>query len=414
MQKAVGGRPRWDRVARPVVPVMVAVALLISGCGAGAGRAPIANPGTTVPAAPTSAAPRSTPVQPASGFGVIGSTSFVTPQVGWAVVGKSCEEDVATCTTLLTTTDGGQSWRRLGNVAGLGISKIAFANLNDGYGIGTDAVYATEDGGMRWSAIAALPSPATHGLIGLAATSTDVVVAQADCAEKAQCNAIVRTSQPGSPTWVITPAPTVPLDQVIATGNTIYLRGTAPGELPATTNSDLWRSTDRGESWAHLPAPCHTHAYSTIWVAGATAGDLAAICVTAQLLPRSGGAEGITISTDGGNTYGPVLPMPSFPGYDSASLPAELALPEPRHVVDAASEGGVLTTIDKANTWKTTVPEPNGAGGAATIQPDSLQFENPTDGQFVQGGKVLWVTRDAGVTWLARSVSESYKPAGTT
>jgi len=90
--------------------------------------------------------------------------SWPDADVGWAVA-----FDEGTTTQLLVhTTDAGASWSPVPIDVGEGM-QVLFADVDDGWVIGTDGVQSTHDGGTSWSAVT-LPDAGT-GAVGVAAAN---------------------------------------------------------------------------------------------------------------------------------------------------------------------------------------------------------------------------------------------------
>src|SRR5436309_13709418 len=82
------------------------------------------------------------------------SLSWVSEEQGWILGSSSCGS--STCTTVIGTTDGGDTWRRLGTLdapltleEASGVTEIRFADGLHGWAF-EPALWATSDGGKTW------------------------------------------------------------------------------------------------------------------------------------------------------------------------------------------------------------------------------------------------------------------------
>ena len=90
------------------------------------------------------------------------SASFTSTQLGWVLGTSPCGKNL--CTSLVHTTDGGNTWRRIpappapvNSSTRTGVSELHFANDIDGYAFGGSALWVTHDGGGTGRINAHLP-----------------------------------------------------------------------------------------------------------------------------------------------------------------------------------------------------------------------------------------------------------------
>ncbi|MHB1892268.1 MAG: beta propeller repeat protein [Candidatus Dormibacteria bacterium] len=148
------------RTVRFGLPVLLALGLLMSACGATSGFSSEANAGS--PASMGSAPDRGSG---ATGFQAVALT-WVSPQQGWALgIAPGCLGQ--RCSTLLETTDGGRHWVTVADLhdclleaapvgcpAGVPqVSQIRFANADIGYVFASDGgpFAMTTNGGLSWA-----------------------------------------------------------------------------------------------------------------------------------------------------------------------------------------------------------------------------------------------------------------------
>ncbi len=129
---------RWA-LAAALAMVAAVVALVRDGA-----LAPPMGAGQTLRITRTLAA-----VQAPSPPPVLGPISFINASTGWAAAAPL---DTGTYTTLLSTTDGGGTWRSLATLPASATS-LDFVSAHTGWAAVGGKLYETTDGGIRWSAL---------------------------------------------------------------------------------------------------------------------------------------------------------------------------------------------------------------------------------------------------------------------
>lgn len=146
--------------------------------------AQVAYPGSSLERSRNGGATWRTVLTPKGG---LWGVDFLSQQEGWAVG----------VTGLFGTTDGGATWRRLGESSPHPLVRVAFASAIQGFGITTSGrLVASEDGGETWSATD-VPSPV--GAVCSTSTPTWYVSTQA--------GALLRSEDAGSSWREIATAP---------------------------------------------------------------------------------------------------------------------------------------------------------------------------------------------------------------
>lgn len=308
------------------------------------------------------------------------SVTFVSPQIGFVLGVASCAG--GTCTTLVTTADGGAHWswvatlppRLTGDQAA--VSKVRFANPHDGWIFGAE-LWATHDGGHSWKRIDA-SDPATD------------VEASGGMAYALIGSSVARTPV-GSDAWA--PVSTLSVD----TGSgSIALHGKAAWIVSGGSPSHLVQSAD-GATWHDLGNPCA--AAGANWnLAGAAPVSTSSIYLLCTGDAGAGSqSKKVLYSSDGGVH---VSSTPADPprGGDATGIAAAST-----SVVAVGARSGASQVYRSSNAgaaWQT--PLEKGDGGVGYFD---LGFTTATQGVVVYGQpgsgvpSQLLMSHDAGATW---------------
>jgi photosystem II stability/assembly factor-like uncharacterized protein len=258
---------RRDHLRRRRLPdafaTLVAIALVLAGC-TGGHITPTASSNavsTTIRpiTAPSPGTTSATP-SPPPGFRMYG-VSFISDTVGWALGQDGC----TACATVLSTIDGGRTWRKLPSIPQqpwfadqleLGSADIAFADTRNGFMFThancptgcVSGVIATHDGGHTWRAerLPALSQVAIGAGIVYALTASD--------------SPVLWHTRLGSDTWLQLPQPSHATGLRLAVSGTTLLLLRSGLALALPTGGDpgsLWTSNDRGTRWTSRPVPCN-------------------------------------------------------------------------------------------------------------------------------------------------------------
>ena len=409
------------RGLRPVLLACGATALggILAACGpAGTPGGP---PGATSAGQPGPSAAATRTMSPAnspaglaerSGFLVL-SMSFVSDSQGFALGTVPC--GAGRCVALLTTTDGGAAWRALTpptrTAASYGIcahgspcvQQVRFATPRIGYAF-DPSLLMTTDGGRSWRR---LPAAGVSSLE--AANGTVVRVAS----PRPGCSGLpyqVQSGPSGGTAWAALPAPPIVMicpPVLYRQGSRLVLvgYGNAAGGVPATARID--RSANDGRTWSAGPDRCGGKDGYASGVAIAPPDVLVLLCRHQMPLPSGRyGPAWVRVSTDGGAAFGPDQTVPSLAsaekgfitGYQIAAASAGRLL-----VTETGStDSYVLLSTDGGQTWSTTL-RPAGATDGTATGPGTpglilVGFQDGRTARIAQDGTV-WTTTNGGRTW---------------
>ena len=385
-------------------------AVLTSGSstpGAPSSRLALGSPGAPTPsaAASTTPSPTAAPTGPIPAGFVGADLSFVSANNGWALGTAPCA--TPTCTSLLSTSDGGKSWSgRPAPVAALVgdkactdqrtcISSLRFADSQHGYAFG-GALITTNDGGASWTRQV---SPYVDALEATGGTVLRVVHTSAGCPPG--CTYTVQRAAVGSATWKT-------LDTAALEGNRalLFRQGKAayvfvlknPAGGAGDAHASLLVSRDDGSTWAQRNDPCGLSAPNAPEELDATAaavapdGSLAVLCAN-----RSSQRGSVVVSTDQARTFGPAAALPSNALGVSVS-----AASRSRFVVSATNGPSyeLLLTTNTGATWTRVASTPNIAGATKGF----LGFTTASVATAAQPDRRhLWRSLDGGATWSSQT-----------
>jgi photosystem II stability/assembly factor-like uncharacterized protein len=410
------------RLRRGRVVAVVALAVLAAGCS-GAVSSQARSP---APPAPASAPPHTTHPTltepppgsttrrpPAPTTPVVEDLTWVSDTLGWALVeGRGCGQPI--CDEVLTTTDGGTDWHRIGVVpappdgcadcASPGVTHIRFANDVDGYAYGPD-LFVTTDGGAVWSGE---PGPSVVDLEPAGDNVMRVTSLSSGC--PGPCNPSVQEAAVGSDVWrTLTPpfVGDVATVQLVRQGADDVYVAVYPDDMSGVAQATLMISRDDGVTWNDRTDPCGEvdgHPIEMHSLAAAPGAVVAALCV--------GQAEGqpafVAISVDGGRDF---VPGPFIPGSGSDIFDTIAATSASGLVLGTGGFGGrrvehyaLLASRDGGRTWLQVASE---SGAVERNQPTAdngfLGFESSTVGRWVGYPDVIWETADGGRKWTRQS-----------
>lgn len=381
-------------------------ALTVSGCGSG-GPAPTTTKGSAASTAPTASTASTAPSTSTTVTGPPGgpvpagfrpqSVTFVSATRGWVLGTAPCA--TAPCTSVVRTTDGGHTWHGIpapaeelsayGNPGQPGLVGIRFADGSNGWAWG-DKIWATRDGGARWSASASQPA----GVVTALEPTGGYVYVLTTAASSSPSATLFRAPVAGGPwTTVETISDAGPSPRLVVHGARLWV-------LTSGATSNLLRSPDGGSTWVHAASPCPADGISSGLAAGPDGAYVVLGCTS------NGGMGSTTkqlfVSTDGGATFRSATGQPPRGGDNT-----DLAVASSGNVVlaSASAASWLYGSFDGGATW-TTVLQTNTGG-----QPwRDLGFTTQTQGVVVEGVAAmadqqsrLWMTTDGGHHWSAVS-----------
>lgn len=407
-------RPHWQNW---VVPAMAAalVALLVGSVLVGtsllhSSRSGPAHQGQSFP--PSTVAPTHAPSRPSSphpsattgpsqsrnsapsrpgpaggpvpaGFSAYDLT-WISNDQGWGLGTAPCQD--APCTSIVRTTDGGQSWVGIPAPRAFlspvdtctsecaQVTGIRFASPLVGYVFGPDSLWMTTDGGATWQQQ------------GGGAWSLEIVAGQVlrisatpgHCAPG--CTFGLQRAAVGDTSWQTVALPSGGQDvraTLAASGQTVVLATYGnPAGGASNEQSVLFASTDAGGTWRRIGEPCPQGSgpvgeVDSVAVSVAADGSISTLCV-----PRGQqGSAVVLTSTNGGTSFG-----------RAATVPDRSA-----RVLAAASAGDVVVGGQATYLNSSRVSGP----GA----PRFVGFESESTGRLVDPSGV-WVTQDGGRSWI--------------
>ena len=340
----------------------------------------------------------------------VADVSFSSPSTAWALGTAGCR--LGTCTDLLESHDGGQSWvGRAGPQAPMPgpdgtlptecstrtcVSSVRFATTPGGDLVGyafTPGLALSLDGGITWA-----NQPVDGTVLALEASHDNVIrilSPQGAC----PCSGFTIQSSPlGSTTWTTVETATASRNAVgarlVRQGSrlALLLRGHTSGGA-SDARSDLLLSTDSGQSWTRHEDPCGPLAAAeldAIEVSLAPNGIVAALCQV-----RSAGATSVVVSTDAGRTFSRPRTVPQ-----TATLLAAVG----NALVVAVGDGSdghrtLQRSADAGRHWTQV------ASQLSTVARGSLflGFTSDQSGTWIGSDDRLLVrTLDGGVTWTDR------------
>ncbi len=336
------------------------------------------------------------------------SLSWISPEHGWMLGSARCGQ--ATCTTVVGTTDGGRTWKRLGTLDApmtledaSGVTQLRFADDLNGWAF-EPALWSTADGGATWQRQA--PPGGGHLVLALGADADAVYAVLSPCRLDRLCNDPVTLwrAVPGEATWTEVPL-TLPVisgfnEVVLALyGPVAYLAIPTPG----SNDPDVFYVTVDGQLWAARPDPCSK-------ADGEYLSSVAPISDTKVALLCQGDigfgkAEKRALrSNDTGQTTSPAGTLPIY------GIVSQLtAAPDGTLVVSSTSIGSWIYRNAGGLTWTTPVDLGDGGMGWNDVAFTTTQVGFVIHGPWAlccRGGPgELWKTEDGGVTWLRTEVA---------
>lgn len=248
------------------------------------------------------------------------------------------------CGGVYFTADGGRVW---GPDPDIPSDRIVFDPVNPSvrYALSYEGLYKSADGGGEWRRIA------PHNLRCLAfdPTNTHVLYAGSE-------SSVLRKSEDGGETWEerdlgsVADIGAILVDPFDPNTICVGMAGWQGGEFAGDW---VYRSTDGGETWTHIPSELHTSI--ECMVADPTRSGVCYLSTAGAAMYSS---EGVFKSLDGGATwFGASEGLPEGDNFWSFGLAMDPAHPD---TICAACYYGLYRTTDGAEHWtQIPLPEPN-------------------------------------------------------
>ncbi len=328
----------------------------------------------------------------------LAAVHMVSAEVGWAS-GQQGQ--------VLRTTNGGVSWHdvtplALGQGAGATLDALAVLDANDARVArvrgGGMSVYGTSDGGAHWTALATVTAPhLSTGQVELSFVNPQTGwLLETSAPALGQMRTALFATRDGGRRWSELGASSLPQGGMYATG--LAFAGTSRGWLTGTYHgggTPLYTSTDGGGSWRRqtLPLPAGV-AYLDTYAPRLFGQDGILPAIT------GGGTQGPEMifyrTTNGGRIWTPGAAVPV-----AAQGPRGPAWSFADPKDGFASDGSLLQRTTNAGGSWTTVDSNVHLGVAS-----GLDFLTTEEGWAVVGGNLLRTT-DGGRTWTPLSQTAS-------
>ncbi len=335
------------------------------------------------------------------------SITWLSAQQGWVLGAAPCGQQ--TCSDVIGTTDGAQTWRlvgpvkapiaQLGDSTRPGVVEIRFATPDVGWAF-EPRLFRTIDGGHTWSKMT-IPGGGKQ-VLALAANSSGAFAIVSTCQwGMGLCNhlplTLWHTDSLTGTSWtripLKLPANVIGPD-VAVFGKTVYV---VDPQVDVTGAKDkFYASTDDGLNFAARPVPCDKRPDTALWqVVPTSATHVALLCVGNPGLGKSDKLVYRSKTTGKTDTYAGI--MNKF-GYE----PQLAASPTGKLAVTSYSGGSFIDINDTlGRTWNRVVNKGDGGAGWNDIVyvtgREAWVVYSPID-QFEDFGQ-LYVTHDGGHHW---------------
>jgi photosystem II stability/assembly factor-like uncharacterized protein len=335
------------------------------------------------------------------------SLSWVSATHGWMIGSGPCGQ--TTCTTVVRTTDGGGTWKKIGTLSApltleeaTGVTEVRFADDLHGWAF-EPTLWATSDGGATWQRQA----PPGNGrlVLALAGDSDAAYAVVSRCRLNRLCKfpATLWRTTPGQGSWTqvsLTLPDLSAFNTVVLAVHGVVAYLAVPSFLlhaGASADPDVLDVTADGKQWSTRPDPCDPGNGETLTsVAPISDTKVALLC---QGNIGFGKAEKRVLrSNDTGQTTSPAGTMPLY------GIVTQLAAASNGTLAAASfSIGSWIYRNAGGETWTTQVDLGDGGMGwndiVFTTNQIGFVIHGPASCCGGHGPGELWTTADGGVTW---------------
>jgi photosystem II stability/assembly factor-like uncharacterized protein len=415
LMAGLGERRRNDGPFAMVPAVAMAGLVLVAGLVIGYGAIQLralGHPSPTPPISLVTPTPTATATASPSASATPATTPTPTPRVagapmqvidlffanqfrGWAI-GSSCPQANNCPLQLRISDDGGHNWYagNAPNVQALGDGtawQIRFVSDQVGWLYGPQ-LYRTTDGGQTWTRVGL-----GHAVLSLAANGNSVWAIAADCSQGRCSNLSFYRSNDQGASWArdgAQPGMVGQGIQVLRVSDSTgwVLSWTPDGNASGSFTSALAVTYNGGQSWQQLVRPCAPQTSLVDSAAALADGTLWIVCGGDHAMGQMG--KQVIISHDGGLhwSFPPDMPLS---GYNS-----QIALAGDTHAWVATVHGPLYESKNSGASWQTAtsrgvVVDLAGAGVSRVIFIDSQHGWAATD------HAIFWTT-DGGAHWSVR------------
>jgi photosystem II stability/assembly factor-like uncharacterized protein len=345
-------------------------------------------------------------------------STWISPLAGW-VLGEG-KAGCSTCVIIKYTDDGGRTWTMVPTPAGRTllsggstytcqnsggcVTHLVFVNRDDGYLFGPD-LFTTTNGGRTWNRQRGKPT------VALATVAPGVVwrLTYDEDGCPGPCGLTLQQQRTGTTSWVTVRAPfdgsgTGLVPQIVSTDSArvlIAFYGNIAGGV--SSHATFFVAANLGRSWSKRVDPCgwtRTNEVDAYDASATPEGTVVVECL-AKATPNQ---AFVTVSHNGGKTFGPRRPVPPlFANMVAAASGNTIVLASGdmggagpfTYIVETSTNGGV--------SWRTVVRDPE-TPTSSTPGESYLGFVSPTIGHWLGYGNKLWTTTDGGEHWTASNV----------
>jgi photosystem II stability/assembly factor-like uncharacterized protein len=389
--------------------ILLALALLASACDPAGNRSSQSTTTTATPPPPASSTTTSSTTAPVPEPTHVGTPDFLDARVGWASVVRPCGPNY--CPVLHATEDGGLTWearteRPLEFQGGFDpVVRLATREIGwqfDGDRERSERLLSTTDGGRTWR------DEAVDGqVVSLEAHGRSVWRLEGRCAAQLKgCRYTLRVSgdygRSWSPASAQPPASDGDASLIRPSASVAYVLSDRSRDEDRAGEPVLARTTDGGRSWTTVRLPCAGYRGGREDLAASLPTDLWFVCYDE---PGSGAMapKHLYRSRDGGAHWSADLGTPNLGAGGST------AAGSPRRACRGSSRTGISCTRDGGRTWFYPIPgdTENPRDGGVGV----LEFVDENHawalGQDEESGgfDVLWRTTDGGESWSPSAVA---------